>query len=274
MPTSCTASHRHHNLTPAQPYAFLSHPHKLCLAPLVVPAHRSKGTLACLVGADEATTPVADHFLHSIPNFGTSARALLSRPISSSPVSSAILSDLSCGVASFAHSRRCRVPSYPCLSITQIFFRVGHSRPHSPGKSPHLHQSSQCIKQQSWLLKYAPTATLLLRARLSGTRVPPDLSSNSRYDTIFLCEDAPQSATVTSLTPTPVRPIPLQPLLPAPPVRAKVLRGRRLCRMVQVPQILLPARVPPLSLVRFPSRVPCGVIPSCFRARRSLKAPH
>lgn len=74
----------------------------------------------------------------------------------------------------------------------------------------------------------------------------------------FLCVDAPprcQSATATSLTPTPVRPIPLKPLLPAPPVRAKVLRGRRLCRMVQVPQILLPARVSPFSLVRLPSRV-------------------
>lgn len=170
------------------------------------------------------------------------------------------------------------MPSYPCLSITQIFFRVGHPRPHSPGKSPHLHQSSQCIKQQSWLLKSAQTATLLLflrRARLSGTRVQPDSSSNSRYDTSFHARNAPprsQSATVTSLTPTPVRAVPIKPLLPAPPVRAKVLRGRRLCRMVQVPKILRPARVPPLSLVRFPSRVALWRYPFPFLRAEKLKS--
>jgi len=132
MPTSCTAPHRHHNLTPAQPYAFLSHPHKLCLAPLVVPAHRSKGYTGlprgCWRGDNTRCRPLPA--LNSELRHHTRA---LERPISSSPVSSAILSDLSCGVASFAHPRRCRVPSYPCLSITQIFFRVGHSRPHSPG---------------------------------------------------------------------------------------------------------------------------------------------
>jgi hypothetical protein len=47
-----------------------------------------------------------------------------------------------------------------------------------------------------------------------------------------------------------VRPIPLKPLLPAPPLRAKVLRRRRFRRMVQVPEILLHPRIPPLSLVR------------------------
>lgn len=48
---------------------------------------------------------------------------------------------------------------------------------------------------------------LLLRARLSGTRAPPGSSSNSRYDTILLCENTPPRShhlpppTATKLTP-------------------------------------------------------------------------
>lgn len=71
---------------------------------------------------------------------------------------------------------------------------------------------------------------------------------------------------------TPVRPIPLKPILPAPPLRAKVLRGRRLRRMVQVPEILRPARVPPLSLVRFLSRVALWRYPFHFPRAEKLKS--
>jgi hypothetical protein len=52
---------------------------------------------------------------------------------------------------------------------------------------------------------------------------------------------------ISPLTLNPVRAIPLKSLLPAPPLRAKVFRGRRVRRMVQV------LRIPPLSLVRVAS---------------------
>jgi hypothetical protein len=58
---------------------------------------------------------------------------------------------------------------------------------------------------------------------------------------------------ISPLTLNPVRAIPLKSLLPAPPLRAKVFRGRRVRRMVQVLKILLDARIPPLSLVRVAS---------------------
>ena len=48
------------------------------------------------MGADEATTPVADHFLHSIPNFGTTrvrSNSRLSSKLSSSSISKSSTSE-------------------------------------------------------------------------------------------------------------------------------------------------------------------------------------
>jgi hypothetical protein len=163
-----------------------------------------------------------------------------------------------------ARPHRCRVPSYPWLSIAQIFFRVNHLDFTPPGKRPHLHQSSQCnentmattetrangtatASKTEWYagatrfeLELEVRCGLLYEKKsLLSTNLPPACHSHQAKNNLA--------------NPNPVRPIPLKPLLPAPPMRAKVLRGRRLCRMVQVPQILLPARVPPLSLVRVAS---------------------
>jgi hypothetical protein len=77
--------------------------------------------------------------------------------------------------------------------------------------------------------------------------VPLDSSSNWKYDNSIL---VPPATNISPLTLNPVRAIPLKPLLPPPPLRAKVLRGRRFRQMVQVLEILLHPRIPPLSLVR------------------------
>ena len=87
------------------------------------------------------------------------------------------------------------------------------SRLHSaPGKRPHLHPIEPVQQHTQWLLlRRAQTVPLLLRARRSGMRVPLDLSSNSRYDTMPypMAEEKPPSlppchapATATKIRPT------------------------------------------------------------------------
>jgi hypothetical protein len=154
-----------------------------------VPAYRSKGYAGLPGAADDtrAEPPWNAQVLSALNSELRHHARALSRPISSSPVSSFASSQISAVETVHSHTlaaAACRAtPAYP---ITQIFFRVNRSRLHSPGKSPHLHQSSQCNKEPVWLLRCAQTVMLLVRllARLSGMPVPPDSSSNSRYDTI------------------------------------------------------------------------------------------
>ena len=204
-----------------------------------------------------------NHFLsalHSIPNFGTKARAT-SRPTPHLPFPLSILSDLSCGAASL------RTPSP--LPRAELPLPIPLRRS-SSGFQPL--STSPLFREEPALVPIEPVhqgiIIMAAEVRANGDAVAPVASKTEWYAgaTRFELElevryDIAMREYTSSLPPpatshcnqanaTPVRPIPLKPILPAPPLRAKVLRGRRLCRMVQVPKILRPARVPPLSLVR------------------------
>ena len=167
------------------------------------------------------TTTRAKQLLYSIINSElrhtracTLSRAQKSS--SSSPCTLLILSDRSCGAALSIRTPsplpRAELPlAIDCADLLQG--QPSGSRLHSaPGKRPHLHPIEPVQQHTQWLLlRRAQTVPLLLRARRSGMRVPPDLSSNSRYDAIAypMAEEKPPSlppchapATATKIRPT------------------------------------------------------------------------
>jgi hypothetical protein len=123
----------------------------------------------------------------SIPNFGTT-RVHFSRPPPQSPAPCLILSDRSCGVALNSHlwhdltATACRAtPGYRLRRSSSGSTTLTSLH---PGRGRTCTNRASATKTQWLLLRRAQTAPLL-RARLSGTRVPPDLSSNSRYDAVY-----------------------------------------------------------------------------------------